>query len=572
MIKPAKHRTNVTDPPTESMSTVDILTKATFDPSDQNRNKSSVYPDRSVYRQSAQHLLPLWLKRMGHAPWVSDDYHTDHMRVEHPKEQYLRQASTLGVALHYEDDQYKNEKQYIRECIRTSLIRWQFSLRSDGVPVSPKWRQSLWYGMAAFQVIQLLREFADFQTPQLLKDIELHVRWLLRRLPQAPWLEANTIAAISESAPLIRDPEVLGLARIRLYRLLKRQNDEGWFPERKGVDIGRHSMTIDALARLYRFHDWEELKEPLHHAIRFLTHFVQPGGHAGGCFGTCDSAMLCPYGLELLSLHYPDAAGLSLLSRQHLKNLDRRRLAQWSDNLKIMLGTNIALAAVHAPPTLQSNTQPLSQKKKHIHFSRSGLSIYQTDHYYAIVSGHKGGSLQVNWKKTGEVTEDQGIVVTYPQDVRISGRNDPRNHLQISPTEVSCSGILRRIKPLRIRWNQWVSYFAQRLVVLYHSQKTRSNIHNREHANRRMAAKRFTRVITFGEDWIRIIDKVHSRPRCETIICQSPVHEQQSPLVDHPNSFHRQPPIFIEGGRDITITRFYRDGQLVDQQDSPGVI
>ena len=167
------------------------------------------------------------------------------------------------------------------------------------------------------------------------------------------------------------------------------------------------------------------------------------------------------------------------------------------------------------------------------------------------------------------MTEDQGVVVTYPQDVRVSGRNDPRNHLQISASEVSCSGILRRMKPLRIRWNQWLSYFAHRLVVLYHSQKTRSNIQNREHANRRIAAKRFTRIITFGEDWIRIIDQVHSRPRCETIICQSSVQEQQSPLVDHPDSYRRQPPIFIEGGRDFTVTRFYRDGQLVDQQDSP---
>ena len=100
----------------------------------------------SVYRTYHSHLLGL---QKGQC-------------VEHPKEQYLRQAATLGVALLYEDDQYKNEKDYIRECIRTSLIRWQFSLRSDGVPVSPKWRQSLWYGMAAFQVIQLLREFADF--------------------------------------------------------------------------------------------------------------------------------------------------------------------------------------------------------------------------------------------------------------------------------------------------------------------------------------------------------------------------------------------------------------------------
>lgn len=565
MIKQTKDSTSSISHPQGAVIDVDIVTKTTFDP-DRTPPRNNT-PDRKVYLQAARAILPRWMKRMGSAPWLSDDYRSVQLRHTHPKELYQHQAATLGIALLCEIDRDIENADYLRECIRSSLIRWQLSLRSDGVPVSSRWRHSLWYGVAVFQVIQLLREIAHFQNPQLLKDIDKHIQWVSRRLPQTPWLEACNIAAIAEAAPLIRDADVLTLARTRLDRLLKRQDSEGWFPERGGADIGRHSVTIDALARLYRFYRWEELEKPLQKAVQFLHPFVLPDGSAGGCIGTCETSFICPYGLELLSCNFPEAAQIATYYRQRLKLIDVHRFANWSDDLSFILGTNLALCATHAPLTLPDHHHPLKPAAPHTYFPNAGLSIHNTDHYYAIVSGHKGGCLRVHWKSSGKITEDQGVTVTYAQDVRVSGRNDPRIKLTVSSTEVSCTGILRKMKRIRIHWNQWLRYFAQRLINLYRSQRTRGGKRLLTPADRRIATNRFDRKISFGPEWIRIDDNIQSRPRSESIICQSSLNINPSPLIDKHPSYQHLPPIFLDGGRNVTLTRLYRDGQLVDQLD-----
>ncbi len=546
---------------------VDLFTKTTFDP--HRPQPSNLTPDRTVYMQAARTLLPRWLKRMGSAPWLSDDYRSVQLRHTHPKELYQHQAATLGIALLCHMDHDIKDADYLHECIRTSLIRWQLSLRSDGIPVSSKWRRSLWYGAAVFQVIQLLRENTDFQNPQLMKDIEFHIQWLSYRRASTPWLEACNIAAIAESATLMSDAKSLKLAHLRLDRLLKRQNSEGWFPERGGVDIGRHSVTIDALARLYRIHGWEELEEPLRKAVGFLHPFVLPNASAGGCIGSCNTSFICPYGLELLAFRFSQAAQIATYYRQHLNNVDLHLLTNWSDELCFTLGTNLALCATHAPPALPENETPPTEHPAHIYFPNAGLSIHNTDHYYAMVAGHKGGCCRVWWKKTGKITEDQGITVTYEQDVRVSSRNDPRITLTVSQSTVFCSGILRRMKRIRIHWNQWLRHFALRLMSIYRSQRTCRGTKPVASASRRIAPKRFERKISFGADWIRIEDKIHCLPKCEFIICQSPPGIHPSPLNDHHESYQHLPPIFMEGGRNVSLTRLYRDGQLVGQRDVP---
>jgi len=202
MIRPSHHSTLSGDTPQSTAidqhaaDNVDIVTTTTFDPDRQQYAGHT--PDRSVYLRAARALLPRWLKRMGSAPWLSDDYRSVQLRHTHPKELYQHQAATLGIALLCELEPDMKDADHLHECIRTSLIRWQLSLRSDGVPVSSKWRHSLWYGAAVFQVIQLLSEIAEYQNPQLIWDIEHHIHWLTRRLPQTPWLEACNIAAIAD--------------------------------------------------------------------------------------------------------------------------------------------------------------------------------------------------------------------------------------------------------------------------------------------------------------------------------------------------------------------------------------
>ena len=77
---------------------------------------------------------------------------------------------------------------------------------------------------------------------------------------------------------------------------------------------------------------------------------------------------------------------------------------------------------------------------------------------------------------------------------------------------------------------------------------------------------RYVREITFGDDWIRIRDRIHCRFPCEAVICQSPSHQADGPLGSAgPSSGAGRPPIFTAGGKHVEITRVYRDGALCDE-------
>ncbi len=81
----------------------------------------------------------------------------------------------------------------------------------------------------------------------------------------------------------------------------------------------------------------------------------------------------------------------------------------------------------------------------------------------------------------------------------------------------------------------------------------------------RLTRDQYDRQITFGDDWIRIRDRVHCRLPCETIVCQSPPPVPTRPFGDGSVSRTTHPPIFVEGGRNVEIIRVYRNGELVKE-------
>ena len=147
--------------------------------------------------------------------------------------------------------------------MRCSLIRWQASLLTDGRPASHSVRRDPLTGVIFGQVVRLLDESREFQTPLLLGDIDRFASWVATRRPQTPWIESATLCALAEAAPLVRDSSLLKAAQRRLAVLLERQDEEGWFPERGGADLGCLSLTIDSLARLYVQTGWASLEDPL---------------------------------------------------------------------------------------------------------------------------------------------------------------------------------------------------------------------------------------------------------------------------------------------------------------------
>ncbi len=524
---------------------------------------------RRVYLSAARACLPRWLRILGPAPWVGDAAPSGRHWRASPETLYKHLAATLGIALLCKTDRKRPNTSYLGECVRSSLLRWQLSLRGDGKPASRRVRRSPLNAAVINCVILLLRESPRFPNGLFLRDIAGHLQWLARRRESAPWLEASTVVALADGARLIGDTTLRRYARKRIRNLLSLQNSEGWFPEDGGADVGRLSLTLDALARLYQLHRWEELAGPLERSLNFLVQVVHPDGSVGGCINSCDTGFISPYGLELLALRFPEAAGLARLCRRGYEQFDSQRLSMWSDELCAVLGSRIALAAAHASEQLPEVWTDSERLRGRARFPQASLSVYSTDAYHAVVAGRKGASVHVHWRNGAAALEDPGVTVMYPNAIRTSGRFDLSARDEVTPSSVTCVGDLSRVStnphPVR-RW-------ARRILLVIGSAcgsralEHRGDVSMDRIGHRGPAPGRYMREITFGDDWIKIRDEVACRLPCEAVVCASNRNGREDLWIDRGlDNWTAHPSIFAEGGRRVTLTRLYRNGALLYQR------
>ncbi len=534
----------------------------------QERGSPDTAPlDQSVYLSAARSCLPRWLRLLGSAPWSHDRVlgpispHADTSLL------YRQQAVTLAIATLCELDSQRSDVAYLRELVRASLVRWQLSLGGDGRPLYRRRRGSPLHAAIVGHVLQLLSETAGFQTRMLLDDIEKHLQWLNRRRPLTPWLEAAAVCALADGAVLVRDGDLLEKARNRLGALLARQHDEGWFPERGGADIGRLSLTVDALARMYRQNNWAELREPLRRMLGFMVHFVHPRGGAGGCYGSCDTAFVSPYGAELMAPAFADAASLALVCRRRAAATGPVLSEGSDDDSCAALGASLAMAGANAAPRLPDQCIYPHEKPGHTRFPGAGLSVFATKAYHAVAAANKGGSLHVTWRNGAADLVDSGVIAVYPHGTRRAAARDPRSRQSVTDSTVTCSGILRRTPTAKRRPRSRLRRLIGRILRRKRALKTPATI---GYGSGRIDYQRLThdlydRHITFGEDWIRIRDRTHCRLPCETIVVQAPTPAPEGPMggCGYCNTPARAP-LFVDGGRSVVITRIYRNGQLID--------
>lgn len=524
--------------------------------------------DRMVYREAAAACLPRWLRMVGPAPWLRDAGGRKGGTGRAVGLLYKQQASAVAIGLLAESAEDRPDIALLRECVRTSLIQWQLFLGTDGRPTHRLLRRSPLQSVTAGLIIQLLNETSGFQTDLLLADIDRHIRWLISRPRQTPWIEAATICALTDGALLVRDASLLTEARRRLGVLLKQQDDEGWFPERGGADIGRLSLTVDALARILCQNAWEELTEPLSRMVNFLLHFVHPDGTIGGCYGSCGTAFLSPYGVELLAPTHPGAAALAQVCRQRYRRLTTECFSAWHDDLCTLLAPRLAMTASSAKGRIPTPSAHPHEVKPHTYFPNAGLSVHVTDAYHAVVGGKNGGALHVTFRSDAPSLEEPGITVISPLTTRTSGRWTSSTQVEQTPCSVTSRGILRR--PGRDRARRWrpVRKWMRR-IGFRKMRAALARTNDCEHSQatpRGLASARYCREIAFERDLIRIRDTLHTRPRCQTILCRSPAGLDSDRYVDRGegNERHREP-IFVDGGRHVEITRVYRDGRLVER-------
>lgn len=89
--------------------------------------------------------------------------------------------------------------------------------------------------------------------------------------------------------------------RKRRQDILSAQNEEGWFPEYGGADIGYCFKSLDLICTYLEDRDDEVMFSAASKLSRFVSAFIHPDGTAGGAYGSRCTEHVFPFGIAFLS-------------------------------------------------------------------------------------------------------------------------------------------------------------------------------------------------------------------------------------------------------------------------------
>ncbi|MBM6974889.1 hypothetical protein [Intestinimonas butyriciproducens] len=113
--------------------------------------------------------------------------------------------------------------------------------------------------------------------------------------------EIASITALYDAYLVLQSEHILNGMEQKLQRILALQNEDGWFAEYGGADIGYLSVSFDMLAEYYWLSKDERVLPSLKRIFTFIKHFIHPDGTAGGEYGSRNTIYLLPNGFEVLA-------------------------------------------------------------------------------------------------------------------------------------------------------------------------------------------------------------------------------------------------------------------------------
>lgn len=520
-------------------------------------------PDRSVYLRAAPLLLPSWLATLNAGAKACPSFGAGSHRVPSPAQFYQESAAMLAVGLYAELDPRRPDRGYLRSVVADAMLRWALSLRGDGRPLATVLAKSPLTAAAAYHLVLLLSEAGGYQHDLLLRELHGHLTWLSGRPPATPWIEAALIAALADAALLLRRNEHLSVARKRARELLARQNEEGWFPERGGPDIGRLSLTIDALVRCYRHNDWSELREPLRKAMSFLARFVHPDGTVGGCYSTLGTSFLSPFGPEWLSGESEEAAFLAAVARRPFVSAAHLALLARDGAAPCVLGAMALSSLVASPKVLAPPSRAAHERLGRIDFPNAGWTLIASPSYYAVLS-ERLGSVHVSWREGNAACADAGPVV-YTRHRTLTADLRTVHGEWLDQNRYVCIGRLHRPHdppPAEPRWQRLIRTFRQRLLRRRTVPSAGPGL-----ALKGVPVEGFRRVVAFEPESVSVTDELHLALGCEAVLFSPEPLTRIEPFVGEaagPVPAHA--PFRVEGGRYLRVMRLYREGRIVDSR------
>ena len=171
------------------------------------------------------------------------------------------------------------------------------------------------------------------------------------------------------------------------------QDEEGWFLEYGGVDIGYLSLAIDYLAKYHHKSKNPAALNIVKKACDFLQYFLHPDFTSGGEYASRNTEYLIPSGFEIIADKVPSAASIAFFIRLGLKKNKLISPEKLDDRYLTYLLYNFFEAHIHSKK-IKAKKPPFTEPF-HKTFPHAGLTVVNKKDYYFVVNSKKGGAFQI---------------------------------------------------------------------------------------------------------------------------------------------------------------------------------
>ncbi len=336
----------------------------------------------------------------------------------------ILQQSALTLALVYKHNFQGNiyyEKKIIKEYAIAAINYWTKIQHRDGSFNEYFWMEHS-IPSTAFSLYALCEtcEVLNYFPKKVLISMKNACKFLQKNSETGALnQEIAAIAAIQFVGKLMENKQITAIAQNKINRILEKENDEGWFTEYGGVDVGYLSVSLDFLIRYFELSNDFRVLQSARRIINFLKYFIHPDGSLGGEYGTRNTEYFLPYGFEFMKKYEPICYEIiptlfSYINQPHYDNMsmDERYILHYTSHSYVkalLIYTNGK--SDRKLPYVNNFTQI---------FDESKLIIHSTKCYYFIVSVLKGGVFKVISKKNYQTTIDCGYKIIVGEKIYVS--------------------------------------------------------------------------------------------------------------------------------------------------------
>lgn len=427
----------------------------------------------------------------------------------------ILQQSGLAIALLYNTDfegniYYQNEN--MKAWAEATVRYWCKIQLSDG-SFNEYYPWEHGFPPTAFSLYAVCEVYKrlHMQDAQLEEKIKKTVRYLGSHIEKKAFnQEIASITGMYSAYTILKENWIFEALEKKLERVLDLQDEEGWFPEYGGADIGYLSVALDMLAEYYWMSHDQRVREPLDRVVSFLKYFVHPDGTIGGEYGSRNTTYFLPNGLEVMAqLGNSDAEAMlqklySNTERDNyfLDSIDDRYLSHY------LLHSFLRALEKRAMWEGPSHMRGLPMETSHIKsFISSGLVTFCQGKFYGVIGMRKGGVLKL-YRDGKEIMVNCGYRINLGNGT-VAGTNwqDPSYDCQYETNKFTVKGQFNKIS---LKMSTPFLHMGLRGVALIAGNRIIGLLKKKIILVDKHYEASFERSITLSEKEIKIVDLIQS--------------------------------------------------------------